>query len=620
MFVIGTAGHVDHGKSALVQALTGIDPDRLKEEKERGLTIDLGFAWLKLPSGREVSIVDVPGHERFIKNMLAGVGGIDLALLVVAADEGVMPQTREHIAIIDLLRVQKGLVVITKSDLVDDDWLELVTSDVTDAVNGTCLEGAQILSASSVTGQGLEDMTSSMDLLLADMPSKKDTGRPRLPIDRAFTISGFGTVVTGTLIGGELRVGQETELVPGRHRCRVRGLQTHKQKVQAGQVGSRVAANLSGVSHDEIRRGQVLTAPGWLRESIAIDVRLRLVPDCPVPVKHNAAVTLHSYTSETTARVRLLNKDQLEPGEEGWAQIRLQDPITAVKGDLFVIRSHRGTLGGGEVVEIQPSRHKRFHSATLDRLEVLSKGSPEEVLINALEGKEPTLAKSLVESVGVPPDAVKEALQSLLENSRIVTLGSNGLEGNPQVYSRRGWEGVKERCQSFLCEYHRTYPLRTGAPKEELRSRLGLPQRVFLQVANRLVKEKVLVEEGAVVRLASHKRVLSDTQKKELDGYLKALENTPYSPPTDIHIAPDLLNSLIEEGKVVRASPDVVFGASAYEKMVDEIVREIKSEGKITVGRVRDVFHTSRKYALALMEYLDQQRVTRRVGDDRVLR
>ncbi len=620
MFVIGTAGHVDHGKSALVQALTGIDPDRLKEEKERGLTIDLGFAWLKLPSGREVSIVDVPGHERFIKNMLAGVGGIDLALLVVAADEGVMPQTREHIAIIDLLRVQNGLVVITKSDLVDDDWLELVTSDVTDAVNGTCLEGAQILSASSVTGEGLEDMTSSMDLLLADMPSKKDTGRPRLPIDRAFTISGFGTVVTGTLIGGELRVGQETELVPGRHRCRVRGLQTHKQKVQAGQVGSRVAANLSGVSHDEIHRGQVLTAPGWLRESIAIDVRLRLVPDCPVPVKHNAAVTLHSYTSETTARVRLLNKDQLEPGEEGWAQIRLQDPITAVKGDLFVIRSHRGTLGGGEVVEIQPSRHKRFHSATLDRLEVLGKGSPEEVLINALEGKEPTPAKSLVESVGVPPDAAKEALQSLLENSRIVALGSNGLEGNPQVYSRRGWEGVKERCQSFLCEYHGTYPLRTGAPKEELRSRLGLPQRVFLQVANRLVKEKVLVEEGAVVRLTSHKRVLSDTQEKELDGYLKALENTPYSPPTDIHIAPDLLNSLIEEGKVVRASPDVVFGASAYEKMVDEVVREIKSEGKITVGRVRDVFHTSRKYALALMEYLDQQRVTRRVGDDRVLR
>ena len=317
MYVIGTAGHVDHGKSALVRALTGIDPDRLREEKERGLTIDLGFAWLKLPSGREVSIVDVPGHERFIRNMLAGVGGIDLAMLVVAADEGVMPQTREHLAIIDLLRIDRGLVVVTKSDLVDDDWMELVSSDIMDSLKGTTLQDARMVSVSSVTGEGLPELLGALDSVLDGVEERDDNGHPRLPIDRAFTISGFGTVVTGTLVGGRLSVGDEVELAPGGQRGRVRGIQTHKQSVKSGMPGSRVAANLSGIGHESIARGQILTDRGWLKESEALDVRLRVVQDSPVSVKHRASVTLHLGTSETLARVRLLDEQELGPGSRG---------------------------------------------------------------------------------------------------------------------------------------------------------------------------------------------------------------------------------------------------------------------------------------------------------------
>ena len=406
MYVIGTAGHVDHGKSALVRALTGIDPDRLREEKERGLTIDLGFAWLKLPSGREVSIVDVPGHERFIRNMLAGVGGIDLAMLVVAADEGVMPQTREHLAIIDLLRIDRGLVVVTKSDLVDEDWMELVTSDIMDSLKGTTLQDARMVSVSSVTGEGLPELLGALDSVLDGVEEKDDNGHPRLPIDRAFTISGFGTVVTGTLVGGRLSVGDEVELAPGGQRGRVRGIQTHKQSVKSGMPGSRVAANLSGIGHESIARGQILTDRGWLKESEAMDVRLRVVQDSPVAVKHRASVTLHLGTSETLARVRLLDEQELGPGESGWAQMHLQYPIAAVKGDLFVIRSHQGTLGGGEVIETLARRHKRFSEPVVERLSVLAEGRPEEVLLKALESMEPSSLKRVVEESGIAAEDV----------------------------------------------------------------------------------------------------------------------------------------------------------------------------------------------------------------------
>ena len=433
MYVIGTAGHVDHGKSALVRALSGIDPDRLREEKERGLTIDLGFAWLTLPSGREVSIVDVPGHERFIRNMLAGVGGIDVALLVVAADEGVMPQTREHLAIIDLLRIDRGLVAVTKKDLVDDDWMELVTSDIGDVLKGTTLEKARMVGVSSVSGEGLGELQEALDSILDGVEARTADGHPRLPIDRAFIISGFGAVVTGTLVGGKLEVGEEVELVPGGQRGRVRGIQTHKQSAKVGMPGTRVAANISGISHESIERGQILTDRGWLRESRALDVKLQVVQDSPVPVKHRASVTLHLGTSETLARVRLLDQQELEPGESGWAQLYLQYPIAAVKGDLFVIRSHQGTLGGGEVVETLARRHKRFDAPVVDRLSVLVEGRPEDVLLKALESMEPSSWKKVVEQSGVSGRRCGGGVEGLA--------GERGIEG-PGRWKGDRWDGA----------------------------------------------------------------------------------------------------------------------------------------------------------------------------------
>ena len=620
MYVIGTAGHVDHGKSALVRALTGIDPDRLREEKERGLTIDLGFAWLKLPSGREVSIVDVPGHERFIRNMLAGVGGIDLAMLVVAGDEGVMPQTREHLAIIDLLRIDRGLVVVTKSDLVDDDWMELVSSDIMDSLKGTTLQDARMVSVSSVTGEGLPELLGALDAVLDGVEERDDNGHPRLPIDRAFTISGFGTVVTGTLVGGRLSVGDEVELAPGGQRGRVRGIQTHKQSVKSGMPGSRVAANLSGIGHESIARGQILTDRGWLKESEALDVRLRVVQDSPVAVKHRASVTLHLGTSETLARVRLLDEQELGPGESGWAQLHLQYPIATVKGDLFVIRSHQGTLGGGEVIETLARRHKRFSEPVVERLSVLAEGRPEEVLLKALESMEPSSLRKVVEESGIAAEDVAPALESLLDRDAVTALGNGRVTDGTVLYSGRGWAAVMSKSRAALESYHKQHPLRTGLPKEELRSRLGLGGQVFGKVIEKLVEDGAMVEEGSAVRLPEHSRVLSAKQQAEVDRYLAALDAQPFSPPTDLGISGELVAGLVDEGRVVRVNQDVVFSAGAYKEMRDRIVEETKSAGKINVGKVRDMFDTSRKYALALMEYLDQQRITRRVGDDRVLR
>ena len=346
MYVIGTAGHVDHGKSALVQALSGIDPDRWAEEKARGLTIDLGFAWCELPSGRAVSIVDVPGHERFIKNMLAGVGGINLALLVIAADEGVMPQTREHLDILDLLDIDRGLVALTKVDLVDEEWIALVEEEIGELLAETSLAGSQVAPVSALTGEGVEELRTLIDAQIDDLPPIPSQGRPRLPIDRSFSISGFGAVVTGTLLDGALSVGDPVTIEPGRIDCRVRGLQSHEESLETAPPGARTAVNLSGVSANDIERGMVLTSPGWLEPTAAVDIRLRAVADASKPLPHNATRTLHVGADEVQARVRLLEGDSLLPGDSTWAQLRLERPIAAARGDHFVLRSADSTVAG----------------------------------------------------------------------------------------------------------------------------------------------------------------------------------------------------------------------------------------------------------------------------------
>ena len=620
MYVIGTAGHVDHGKSTLVEALTGIDPDRLREEKERGMTIDLGFAWLQLPSGNETSIVDVPGHERFVNNMLAGVGGIDLALLVVAADESVMPQTREHLAILDLLRVERGLVAVTKRDLVDDDWLELVTADVEDTLEGTALEGAAIYAVSAMTGEGLPELVGAIDMMLDDTPPKRDVGRPRLPIDRAFTISGFGTVVTGTLIDGKIATGQDVELVVAGKSTRIRGLQTHKKGQTEAQPGTRVAANIINVSQDEVGRGEVLTTEGWLQPTDAIDVRLRIIPDAPHPLRHNMFITVHTGSSEVVGRLRLLEHDALQPGETGWAQIKLEAPLAAVKGDYYVIRSNRTTLGGGNIVQTHARRHRRRHAPTIERLEVMELGSTQDVLLKTIETSEPCEFGELINRANMDADTVKAELEEMSAESLIVPLGSVNITQGSHIFTTGGWNGVVERTQQSLEAYYGQFPLRRGAPKEELRSRLGMTAQVFNLTFARLQDQAVVEEDGALVRLPGYEPTLSDEQDAQVNNYIRTLEAEPFSPPTDAPPDDEVLNLLDEQGKVVRVSGNVVYSAEAYEQMVDIISEYIRENGEISVANVRDVLGTSRKYALALMDYMDHKRITRRVGDARVLR
>ena len=620
MYVIGTAGHVDHGKSTLVEALTGIDPDRLREEKERGMTIDLGFAWLQLPSGNETSIVDVPGHERFVNNMLAGVGGIDLALLVVAADESVMPQTREHLAILDLLRVERGLVAITKRDLVDEEWLELVTADVEDTLEGTALEGASIHAVSAMTGEGLPELVGAIDGMLDDTPPKRDVGRPRLPIDRAFTISGFGTVVTGTLIDGKIATGQDVELVVAGKSTRIRGLQTHKKGQTEAQPGTRVAANIINVSQDEVARGEVLTTEGWLRSTDAIDVRLRIIADAPHPLRHNMYITVHTGSSEVVGRLRLLDADMLQPGETGWAQIKLEAPLAVMKGDYYVIRSNRTTLGGGNIVQTHARRHRRRHAPTIERLEVMELGSTQDVLLKTIEASEPSEFRELINRANMDAGAVKAELEEMSAASLIVPLGSANIAQGSYIFTAGGWNGVVERTQQSLEAYYGQFPLRRGAPKEELRSRLGMTAQVFNLTFARLQEQSVVEEDGALVRLPGYEPTLSYEQDKQVNAYIRTLEAEPFSPPTDAPPDDEVLNLLDEQGKVVRVSETVVYSAEAYEQMVGIISEYIRENGEISVANVRDVLGTSRKYALALMDYMDHKRITRRVGDARVLR
>ena len=620
MYVIGTAGHVDHGKSTLVQALTGIDPDRLREEKERGMTIELGFAWVTLPSGREVSIVDVPGHERFIKNMLAGVGGIDLALLVIAANESVMPQTKEHLAILDLLRVKRGLAVIAKRDLVDEDMVELVMAEVEDVLKGTTLEGAPMVPVSAITGEGLPELLETLDRLLETTETRKDSGRPRLSIDRSFTMAGFGTVVTGTLIDGSLSVGMEVEVVPSGKVSRIRGLQSHRQKIETALPGRRLAVNLSGVSHDEIQRGEVLTIPGWLRPTIALDVRLKLLADAPRGLKHNSPVAFHIGATETVARVRLLEKNEVSPGEETWAQIRLETPLALVKGDYFVIRSSDATLGGGTVVDPYAKRHRRRHSPTLERLEVMELGTQDEVLVQTLQSSEPSSLQALADRANLSLEDTRGLVDQLASDKSVVVLGSNALTPRSLVYSAMGWASLVSKARDALESYHREHPLRRGIQKEELRSRLNLSGQEFPLVLPRLVEEEAVIEESNVVRLSQHQVLLNDGQSRLIEQYIGSLRADPYSPPTDAEFDDDLLTMLVDEGRVVKVSESVVYDAGAYQEMVDRIAATIQEQGKINVGQVRDHFQTSRKYALSLLEHLDQQRITRRVGDDRVLR
>lgn len=638
MRVIGTAGHVDHGKSTLVKALTGIDPDRLKEEKEREMTIDLGFAWLTLPSGEQVGVVDVPGHQDFIKNMLAGVGGIEAALFVIAADESVMPQTREHLAILDLLQVPAGVIALTKVDMAESqDWIELVQAEVMEVVEGSILDGAPIVPVSAVTGQGISELLQTLDRLLAETSPRADRGRPRLPVDRVFSVAGFGTVVTGTLSDGSLQVGQEVQVLPAGTRARIRGLQTHKHKIETAVPGSRVAVNLTGVSTDALKRGDVITIPGWLEPTQLVDVRLNYLAGAPHELRHNQEVEFFSGAAEVMAHVRLLGSRSLPPGQSGWVQLRLAERVPLIKGDRFIIRqpSPSLTIGGGLVVDPLPRRrHRRFRPDVIQRLERLAHGTPSDLLLETLDRQGPMPARNLIADAALPSETAAAALRQLLQEGQAFLLStttanrddnSQALNSSSQfVASPAGWATLLGRLTGEVAEFHRAHPLRQGMPREALKSRLKLETRLFNEALARAAAQEALVESESIVRLPEHIVRFSPDQQQAINRLLREFQRIPYMTPSSKDsisaVGEDVLLALVETGQLVRLSPDVLLLAETYRELVTWVKNYISEHGSVNVAQVRDAFNTSRKYALALLEYLDDQRITRRVGDDRVLR
>jgi selenocysteine-specific elongation factor len=637
MRVIGTAGHVDHGKSTLVEALTGTHPDRLKEEQEREMTIDLGFAWMTLPNGEEVGIVDVPGHRDFIENMLAGVGGIDLALFVVAADEGVMPQTREHLAILDILQIQGGVVALTKIDLFkqDDpsgsDWLDLVEDDVRKALVGTVLEQAPIIRVSARTGAGIQSLRQALVESLADKPPRPDYGHPRLPIDRVFTVAGFGTVVTGTLMDGQLSVGDEIEILPTGLRGRVRGLQTHKRKEEVAVPASRTAVNISGVNVDQIQRGDVLVYPSDYNPTRRVDLRFRLLPSANQPIKHNTEVKFFIGSAEKIARLRLLGVDILQPGEQGWLQLEIRDPVVATRGDHYILRnpSPPETLGGGVVVDPHPKgRHRRFSKSVIARLESLAQGTPKDVLMESLTALTAAPLRDVVARANLPEQAAIMALSELLESGQLLLLedvrGDVSLTSNVLVTSRSFWEQLAARALQTVENYHQTYPLRPGMSKEELKSRLKLSPRLFNAVLQKLSEDSSLEEKGPLVLRPGHEIRFEPGQERTFQDLFARFKDSPFAPPTikevQLKVGEEVYNALVDLGILVPVSSEVVFRREDFDQMVTEIRRLLEERQTITAAEVRDHFNTSRRYALAFLEYLDKIDVTVRQEDIRRLK
>jgi len=614
--VVGTAGHVDHGKSTLIKALTGTDPDRLREEQERGMTIDLGFAHLRLPGGTEVGIVDVPGHQDFIRNMLAGVGSIDAVILVIAADEGVMPQTREHLAILSLLGIDRGVIALTKRDLVDAEWAALVTEDVRAAAHGSPLQGAPIVAASSATRAGLDDLVVALEGVLGAAPPRRDLGRPRLPIDRAFTMSGFGTVVTGTLIDGWFGVGDEVAIEPGGRRARIRGLQTHRRAVQVAPPGRRVAMNLGGVEKTGLERGMTVVRPGTVAPLSVLGLRLAVLGSVSGPIEHDEAVKVHIGTAEAMARVSVLDGDRVAPGEERWAQLRLADPVVAASGDRVVVRrpSPPETLGGGAVADVSGERFKRRS----DALAVLARRAapaPAARLLAVLDV--PRTAEEAAGRAGMGTRERDAAADELVGSGAAVRLGD-------ALLSRDAFEALATRVERTLALGHRRTPLRAGVPREEVRGALGLGAKHAAALMTRLVADGRVAERGAAYALPSHVPALAPEQEAAWGRAREALARQPLQPPApaeldaEFGITRELLAAIAERGDVIRAG-EAAFLPEAVRSAGERIIDEIASAGRITVARARDITGSSRKHVLPLLQFLDDHGVTRRIGDDRVL-
>lgn len=631
--IIGTAGHIDHGKTTLIRALTGKDTDRLKEEKERGISIELGFTYFDLPSGRRAGIIDVPGHERFIKNMLAGVGGIDVVLLVVAADEGVMPQTKEHLNILTLLKIKKGIIVLTKTDMVDEEWLEIIKEQVKEDVADTFLEEATIIPVSSVTGEGLDKLVREIDRV-TEIVEPKDVDKPfRLPVDRVFSISGFGTIVTGTLISGTIREGDKVMIYPKRLESRVRTIQVHDIGVSAAEAGQRVAMNLAGIKLEEITRGDVVAAIDSMEPTYMFDARLELLKDAERSISNRDRLRIYHGSAEVFGRVVLLDREELLPGESAFVQMRLEEEIACLKDDRFVIRFYSPmiTIGGGTILDPNPPKRKRFKEDIIEELTIKEKGNLEDVieqLLLKLSEVYPDAASIAKAAGNISLENCNSILEKLEEQKIIKTFKTN--EGTFYVHNEF-LEDLEQKVKIVLNDFHKKNPLKKGMSKEELRSKVlqSTKQRICDELFGYLVSNRVIKISEQSVSLWDFKVKLSDEQEKIRKLIMNIYHENKYNPPKykdlvimlklqDKSVAP-VFNSLISDGELIKVDQDTVFSSEAIKEAKDMLVNFIKENKSIQLGELRDLLGTSRKYAMAILDYFDQNKITKRVEDKRIL-
>lgn len=628
--ILGTAGHIDHGKTVLIKTLTGIDTDRLKEEKIRGITIELGFASLTLPNGQRLGIVDVPGHEKFVKNMVSGATGIDMVALVIAADEGIMPQTKEHLEICEILRVKRGLVVLSKIDLVEKDWLELVVEEITDFLKGTFMEGAPIVPVSSLTGEGIPELLSTLEVICAEIKERGEKGTFRLPIDRVFTMKGFGTVITGSTISGSISTGDTVMIYPKKIKAKVRGIQVHNKEVKRAVAGSRTAINLQGVEKSDIERGDILGLPDTLEPTYRLDAYLEYLASAPRPLKNRIYVRFHTGTSEIISQVTLLDTDSLKPDEMAYVHFRLDRPTVVLPGDRYVIRSFSPAraIGGGEILNPFPKRHKRFHRQTLSDLKILKSGSEKERIVLQVKdsGYSGISVYQLYMRTNMEIETIKAILEELQSEGTVISYNTG------QFVHGEAFHKLKEAATKAISHYHQEYPLKVGLSKGELRSKLkvNIDDKVFNSFITCLTESKEVIQEKEVLRLKDHVISLTPDQKSIQDRiestYLSSGLSVPFfkdvvsSLPKGNIAAHRILEHMVGCGTLIKVKEDLYFHKDIIDKLKADMTAFLKEKGEINPSQFKELTHTSRKYAIPLLEYLDSIKLTIRVGDKRMLR
>ncbi len=624
--IIGTAGHVDHGKTALIKALTGIETDRIKEEKKRGITIELGFAYLDLPDGEKAGIIDVPGHEKFVKNMLAGAGGIDLALLVVAADEGFMPQTREHLGILSLLNISEGIIVITKKDMVDDDWLEVVCEDVRSEVKGTFLENAQIIPVSSYTGEGIEQLKTAIFELIDQNTQIKNLDIPfRIPVDRIFSVEGFGTVITGTLIEGRMKIGDPVTIYPSRIESRVRNLQVHSHDVTEAYAGQRVAVNLAGLKKTDLNKGDVVAVPNSMHTTMMIDIKLNILRDCEREILNGTRLHLYHGARDVLCKVILLDRDSISAGESCYAQLRLEEEIAVKTGDRFVLRfySPLETIGGGVILDSNPFKHKRNDPAVLESLHIKESGSDKEKISAALHdysSRFETLDFLQVQTA-IPKEQFDQQIQKLLKDKTAFRVSDSIVIHSDYLTH------LTDTAVRLLSAYHQENPLRDGMKKDEFRSKFLHFDDIAVidKITDSLVNRKFLKYVNGCVALADFE-VQKDDNLEEIEAAFREGGFSPESPDQIATRFPKVKNyrqvveSLVNTGRLVRVEDKILLHVDYYEKALSMAKEHIAQNGQITLAEMRDLMGASRKFAVAVLEYWDRRNITKKVGDARVLK